>query len=188
MTAGGSLRQLRELGRLLMMAAAPVRVKDPREERHARSRELRNHTVGLRRLMMLGLVGLLLAVALASSANAARAPQAGAADPPSYLADAADPAVTTLASDLGISIREAQRRLGWQEPAIKLAGELERALGERYGDLWFDPADGGRVKVGIVGGDTTPAARLIARCKLSAVTDLIPVRHSYAELQQPRPG
>ena len=103
---------------------------------------------------------------------------------PPYLADAGDPAVTTLASDLGISIREAQRRLGWQEPALQLAGELERVLGDRYGDLWFDPADGGRVKVGIVGGDTTTAARLIARRKLTAVTDLVPVRHSYAELRR----
>jgi len=139
---------------------------------------------GVRRLMMLGLVGLLLAVMLASQADAGGATETGAADPPPYLADAADPAVTTLASDLGISIREAQRRLGWQEPAIKLAGELERALGGRYGDLWFDPADGGRVKVGIVGGDTALAARLIARRKLTSVTDLVPVRHSYAELKQ----
>jgi streptogrisin C len=139
---------------------------------------------GLRRLMMLGLVGLLLAVMLASQADAGGVSGTGAADPPPYLADAADPAVTTLASDLGISIRQAQRRIGWQEPAIKLAGELERALGDRYGDLWFDPADGGRVKVGIVGGDTALAARLIARRKLTAVTDLVPVRHSYAELKQ----
>jgi hypothetical protein len=117
---------------------------------------------GLRRLMALGLVGLLLAVTLSSQADAGGVRGTGAADPPPYLADAADPAVTTLASDLGISIREAQRRMGWQEPAIELASELERALGDRYGDLWFDPADGGRVKVGIVGGDTTTAARLIA--------------------------
>jgi streptogrisin C len=129
-----------------------------------------------RRLTVLGLVGLLTAVLLAG--------QAAAAGPPPYLADAADPAVTTLAADLGISIRQAQQRLGWQEPAMALAGELERALGERYGDLWFDPADGGRVKVGIVGGDTTLAASLIARRKLTTVTDLVPVRHSYAELQQ----
>jgi streptogrisin C len=129
-----------------------------------------------RRLTVLGLVGLLTAVLLAG--------QAAAAGPPPYLADAADPAVTTLAADLGISIRQAQQRLGWQEPAMALAGELERALGDRYGDLWFDPADGGRVKVGIVGGDTTLAARLIARRKLTTVTDLVPVRHSYAELQQ----
>jgi len=139
---------------------------------------------GVRRLTVLGLVGTLLAVALVGQAAAVGPGQAGAAAPPSYLADAADPAVTTLAADLGISIRDAQRRLGWQEPAIALAGELERALGDRYGDLWFDPADGGRVKVGIVGGDTTRAARLIARRKLTAVTDLVAVRHSYAELKQ----
>jgi streptogrisin B len=65
-----------------------------------------------------------------------------------------------------------------------MAGELERALGDRYGDLWFDSSTG-RVKVGIVGGDTAGlAARLIARRKLAAVTDLVPVRHSYAELKQ----
>jgi streptogrisin C len=110
---------------------------------------------------------------------------AAAGDRPPYLADLADPGVTTLASDLGISIREAQQRMGWQEPAIALAGELERALGERYGDLWFDPRTG-RVEVGVVGGRDTAAlaARLIARRKLTAVTDLVAVRHSYAELKQ----
>ncbi|HVD89510.1 MAG TPA: hypothetical protein VNB91_11505, partial [Jatrophihabitantaceae bacterium] len=70
-------------------------------------------------MTVLGLVGTLVAVVLASSAAAAGAPQAGAADPPPYLADASDPAVTTLAGDLGISIREAQRRIGWQEPAVE---------------------------------------------------------------------
>ena len=142
----------------------------------------------VRRVTVLGLVGTLVAVVLASSAAAAGAPQAGAADPPPYLADASDPAVTTLAGDLGISIREAQRRIGWQEPAVELAGELERALGDRYGDLWFDPADGGRIKVGIAGGANALAARLIARLiarrKLTAVTDLVAVRHGYAELKQ----
>jgi streptogrisin C len=136
-----------------------------------------------RRPIVLGLVGMLLAVALAGQAAAADVPRAAAADRPPYLADPADPAVTTLARDLGISTREAQRRLGWQEPAIELAEELERALGDRYGDLWFDPHTG-RVKVGIVGRDTTLAARLIAGRKLTSVTDLVPVRHSYAELKR----
>jgi hypothetical protein len=122
----------------------------------------------VRRLTILGLVGLLLTVMPASQANAVGATRTGTADPPPYLADAADPAVTTLASDLGISIREAQRRMGWQEPAMELAGELERALGDRYGDLWFDEADGGRVKVGLVGDGAALAARPIARRKLTA--------------------
>jgi hypothetical protein len=105
---------------------------------------------GVRRLAMLGLIGLLLAVTLAGQAAAVGPGQVGAVDPPPYLADASHPAVTTLASDRGISIEEAQRRIGWQEPAMELAGELEWALGDRYGDLWFDAAGSGRVKVGIV--------------------------------------
>jgi streptogrisin C len=140
---------------------------------------------GVRRLTVLGLVGLRTAALVASQAAAAGAGQSSAAGWPPYLAAATDPAVTTLARDRGISIREAQRRMGWQEPAIELAGELERALGDRYGDLWFDPHTG-RVKVGIVGGRDTAAmaARLIARWKLTAVTDLVTVRHSYTELKQ----
>ena len=137
-----------------------------------------------RPLLLVALIGLLLAGLLASQAPPAAA--GGKPIPagwPPYLADAADPAVTTLARDLGISIREAQQRMGWQEPAIEMVGELERALGDRYGDLWFDPHTG-RVKVGIVGGDTTLAARVIARRKLTAATDLVAVRYSYAELKQ----
>src|SRR5215208_268211 len=135
-----------------------------------------------RRPLLVALIGLLMAGLLASQAQPAAG--AAAADRSPYLANATDPAVTTLARDLGISIREAQQRMGWQEPAIQLAEELERALGDRFGDLWFDPSTG-RVKVGIVGGDTAGlAVRLIARRKLTAVTDLVPVRHSYAELKQ----
>jgi streptogrisin C len=139
-----------------------------------------------RRPLLVASIGLLLAGLLASQAPPAAA--GGKPMPagwPPYRAAATDPAVTTLARDLGISIREAQQRMGWQEPAIELAGELERALGDRYGDLWFDPHTG-RVKVGIVGGRDTAAlaARLIARRKLTSVTDLVAVRHSYAELSQ----
>ncbi len=136
----------------------------------------------MRRRTLLGLVGLLLAGLLASQATGAGA-QAGGADPP-YLADATDPAVTTLASDLGISIREAQRRVGWQEPAMQLGEELRQALGDRFGGLWFDEAGGGRVKVGVVGSDAAGAGPLIAGRKLTAVTDLVAVRYSYAELEQ----
>jgi hypothetical protein len=50
--------------------------------------------------------------------------------------------------------------------------------------LWFDEAGGGRVKVGLVGADRSAAAALIARRQLTAVTDLVAVQHSYADLGQ----
>jgi streptogrisin C len=102
--------------------------------------------------------------------------------PTPYLGGATDPEVITLAKDQHISILEAQRRIGWQQPAVELGDELRRALGDHFGGLWIDPADGGRVKVGIVGAEAE-ARSLIARRRLTAVTDLVPVRHSYAELE-----
>jgi hypothetical protein len=68
---------------------------------------------GRRPLLLLALLGVVLAGPLAS-----QAPPAAAGGKPMpagwrpYLADATDPAVTTLAADLGISIREAQQRMG----------------------------------------------------------------------------
>src|SRR5512132_646841 len=110
-------------------------------------RRLANSGWGMRRGTILGLVGLLLAGLLAGQATAAGA-QTGGAELPPYLAEATDPAVTTLASDLGISVQEAQRRIGWQEPAMQLGEELRRALGDRFGGLWFEEGGGGRGRGG----------------------------------------
>jgi hypothetical protein len=138
-----------------------------------------------RPLLLLVLLGLVLAALLASQTPpAAAGGKPTPASGPPYLADATDPAVTTLAADRHISIQEAQRRIGWQQPAMQLGEELRQALGDRYGGLWFDEAGGGRVKVGLVGGDTGDAAALIARRQLTAVTDLVTVQHSYADLEQ----
>ena len=72
---------------------------------------------GRRRLLLLGLVAVLLVGLLASQASPAGAAGASSSRPP-YLADATDPAVTTLARDRHISLQDAQRRIGWQEPAM----------------------------------------------------------------------
>jgi streptogrisin C len=136
------------------------------------------------RPLLLGLLAVLLVGLLASKAPPAGAAAAGVAGLPPYLADATDPAVTTLASDRHISIQEAQRRIGWQEPAMQLGEELQRELGDRFGGLWFDEAGGGRVKIGLVGGDPGGAAALIARRRLTAVTDLVAVQHSHADLER----
>jgi hypothetical protein len=155
-----------------------------KEERMHSTRSRMDRWRGLRRRgYALVAVGLLLAGMLASQAAALGTTQAAAGGLPPYLADATDPAVTTLAADLGISIREAQRRIGWQEPAIQLGEELRRALGDRFGGLWFDEAGGGRVKVGVVAGHAADAGALIERHRLTAVTDLVPVRHSYDDLE-----
>jgi len=138
---------------------------------------------GRRPLLLLGLVAVLLVGLLASQASPAGAAGASSSRPP-YLADATDPAVTTLARDRHISLQEAQRRIGWQEPAMQLGEELRRALGDRYGGLWFDEAGGGRVKIGLVGADSSAAAALIARRQLTAVTDLVAVQHSSADLER----
>lgn len=107
---------------------------------------------------------------------------------PPYLADVADPAVTTLAADLNIPIAEAQGRIGWQEPAAQLEQELQQSLGEQFGGLWIDEQGSGRVKIGIVDGAptlaTTQARRAVDRWRLGAVTDFVPVQVSYAQLQR----
>jgi streptogrisin C len=135
-----------------------------------------------RRIATLSVAGLLVGL-LASHQAALGATPATPNNLPPYLADANDPAVTTLAFDRGLSIEEAQRRIGWQEPAYQLGEALRQALGDRFGGLWFDEAGGGRVKVGLVGNNAAAARALIEQRKLSAVTDLVPVRHSYNDLE-----
>jgi len=104
---------------------------------------------------------------------------------PPYLADANDPAVTTLAKDAGISIDEARRRIGWQDPAIQMAAELSKSLGEGFGGLWFDVANGGRVEIGVVGTAPAQAAQAsIRKWGLASVTDTVAVRYSLAQLER----
>lgn len=130
-------------------------------------------------LSLVALLSAVLAGAVSMAGPAAAAPT------PSYLADGTDPAVTSLAAERRISIAEAQRRVGWQQPATAMSEELSTALGERFGGLWFDDITG-RVEVGIVAGsDAGPRARAIAaRWHLSAVTDLVPVATSYPQLER----
>src|SRR5262245_8954346 len=89
--------------------------------------------------VMKRILGVSAIVLVAAVAPVATAP-AYAAWP--HLADADDPAVTTLAKDVGISIEEARIRIGWQDPAIQMGDELRTSLGEGFGGLWFDVADG----------------------------------------------
>jgi streptogrisin C len=135
-----------------------------------------------RRRITVALIGTLLVAAIATP-SAAGARQDAVIPLAAYQPDPADPAVTSLAKDRGITIEEAQRRIAWQESAAELQEELRAALGGRFGGLWIDAKGQGRIKVGIVGGGDAGAGTLIARRDLTAVTDLVPVRYGYDQLE-----
>jgi streptogrisin C len=96
------------------------------------------------------------------------------------------PAVTSLAAEQGISVSEAQARLAWQASAVPLSTELETMLGPDFGGVWIDQKDGGRIKVGVESARFAAEAstlRAVATQRgVDAVTDVVPVRHSYAAL------
>jgi len=110
-------------------------------------------------------------------------PAAAAGLPDGTFADATDPAVTSLAKDYGLTIAEARRRIGWQEPATRMAEQLAKSTGQ-FGGVWLDPADGGRVKIGWVGTDLATARSIVEGYGLGTATDFVPVRYSAAQLEQ----
>lgn len=88
-----------------------------------------------------------------------------------------------LAAQLGITVAEALHRLDIQDRAAGLGEPLEAALGASWGAMWFDLADGGRLKIGVAGGGDTSAARaIVSQCGLSGDTDFVPVRWTWHEL------
>src|SRR5687768_7083413 len=63
-----------------------------------------------------------------------------------------DSAVLMLAKERGISVSEAQQRMGWQQKASDLQDAMASALGpDRFGGLWIG-LDDDRIKVGVTGG------------------------------------
>ncbi len=128
-------------------------------------------------VLALAVVGTL--TATSSSAVMATAPDSSPASPP-------DPAATSLAADRHISLAEAQERLRWQQHASDLKTRLRATLGTtRYGDLWIDPDDGDRLKVGIVGATSTDRATVANAAtaeSVAGVVDVVGVRYSEAQL------
>jgi hypothetical protein len=65
-----------------------------------------------------------------------------------------DPAVQAIAVEYDIqtyhlSLQEAIHRIEIQNRAVGIEDELQSAIGD-HGGIWFDPQDGGRLKVGLV--------------------------------------
>jgi Trypsin len=139
----------------------------------------------MRRLALLAcLVGLLVATPQTGSGST----RSTASDPPETpierltTIEASDPAVQHLAAKQQIPIPEAQRRIWWQTRIGPLETNIRPALGDRFGGIWIDPADGSRIKVGVV-GRTVDLRPWTARLGIDNATDVVPVRHSLAYLE-----
>jgi hypothetical protein len=78
-----------------------------------------------------------------------------------------------------VDLKEAERRLTIQDRAAGIEDDIARVLGDQYAGIWYDEADGGKLKIGI-----TPAAgrraedvrRIAERRGVIADTDLVTVR------------
>lgn len=78
-------------------------------------------------------------------------------------------AAAQLAADWQISMSEATARVQRQEHVEALARELETGWGTRFGGVWIDHANGGRVVVGDTGGSTAFLGAAASRYALAGL-------------------
>jgi hypothetical protein len=78
-------------------------------------------------------------------------------------------AAARLAADWRVSMSEATARVQRQERVGALARELETGLGTRFGGVWIDHANGGRVVVGDTGGSTASLGAMASRHALAGL-------------------
>ena len=92
----------------------------------------------------------------------------------------------TFAKKRGITLAEAERRLGWQVVAPDLAGRL--AQQPYFAGVWIDVGGGDRVKVGVAGQVTSDVTAEINRGALAVGLtegyDVVPVRFPLSELSE----
>jgi len=95
-----------------------------------------------------------------------------------------DPAVASLAADLGLSISEAEKRNDWQHRALQLDAALRHSMADSFAGVWVDEENGGRVKIGVAGQAPLPdqARRDIVALGLQDATDLVRVKFSWNDL------
>jgi len=91
-----------------------------------------------------------------------------------------------FAEELDISVADAKKRLGWQEKASALTDQAKDGpLGSRFGGVWIDNTDGGRVKLGVVKADersNAQARRAVESAGLEEGADLVDVSRSDASI------
>lgn len=87
-----------------------------------------------------------------------------------------------LANDQNISRADAARRGAWQLRADLLIEKAGRALGSRFGGIWIDEADHGRIKVGAVGAKAADQEWLDAQ-GFRGAADIVDVPRSLSDLE-----
>ncbi|MBK7859615.1 MAG: S1 family peptidase [Archangiaceae bacterium] len=87
-----------------------------------------------------------------------------------------------LVDTFQLSPEEADLRIAMQEQLNGLRGELLEVLGENFGGMWVDQANGGAVHVAFRGDRTADAKGTAARFVGSATVILDPVNYSLGEL------
>jgi hypothetical protein len=123
-----------------------------------------------------------------ASAQQRRALDPGSDDVPVAVALQRAQEVEKYAEVAGVSTAEAAKRLRWQRLATVRGGlvtEAPRELGGAFGGIWIDQRDGGRVKVGVAGGEAADRAKagdVAVGARLGDGADVVPVRYSKDRL------
>jgi hypothetical protein len=86
-----------------------------------------------------------------------------------------------------VDLNEAERRLTIQDRAAGIEDDIARLLGNEFSGIWYDHADGGKLKIGMTRAAMRRAdeVRRIARSYgVAADMDLVMVRFTLAELER----
>jgi hypothetical protein len=109
-------------------------------------------------------------------------------------ANAEDPAIqrdmaASYGAKLGLSVDEAQAQLDRQERLIPVADRIRETLGNAYAGIWFDDADGSRMKIGITAALSAEDPALVQQVQAILATngatddaDLVRVDTTQADL------
>ncbi len=115
----------------------------------------------------------------------ASAPVAGWAQVEDEEAGLQDLAVSAYSARHRVGADEARRRLAIQDRAAGLEDELATLLGDQWAGMWYDAADGGRLKIGTTDAARAQAnemTRLVLQHGVASDADFVPVRFTEAEL------
>lgn len=92
----------------------------------------------------------------------------------------------SYAQHTGLSVEAAQAQLDRQDRLVQVADQIRNALGDAYAGIWFDNADGGRMKIGVSAATSTALLQsmqgILAANDASTDADLVRVGATHAQL------